>query len=273
MNSGNCTILFVVRTDPSLHEPMYQFLSMLAITSLSLSTMPTVMSVFWVNYREISSDACFAQLYFVHSFSFMESLVLLAMAFDRYVAICYPLRYSSILTSARIGTIRLAALCRCLVGVLLSLFSRRLPFCQSHVFSHAYCLHQDLVKLVCADITLIAVVILTVVLDPLLMVSSCIMICKTIASITSQREHLKALNCLSPILAVLTLYTLIGLSMVHRFSKHASPLVHVLPANVYLLVPPVLNPIIYSIKNRGILKVLMPRKSFCLAPQHIKYLC
>ncbi|KAM7130015.1 LOW QUALITY PROTEIN: olfactory receptor 51Q1-like [Ciconia maguari] len=272
--AGNCTILFVIGTDPSLHEPMYQLLSMLAITNLvlSLSTMPTVMSVFWVDHRALSFDACFAQLYFVHSFSFMESSVLLAMAFDPYVAICYPLRYSSILTSARIAKIGLTALCRCL-GVLPSLFLlRRLPFCQSHVLPHVYCLHQDLIKLVCADITFNSMyrlaVDLTVALDPLLIVLSYIMICKTIASIASQRERLKALNnCLPRVLAVLILYIpMIGLSMVHCFCKHAFPLIHVLLANIYLLVPPMLNLIIYSIKNkqicRGILKVLMSRKSF-----------
>ncbi|NXC48490.1 O51Q1 protein, partial [Penelope pileata] len=272
---GNCTILFVIRTDPSLHEPMYCFLSMLAISDigLSLSTMPTVMSIFWADHREISFDACFAQACCIHSFSFLESSVLLAMAFDRYVAICYPLRYSSILTLARIGRIGLAALCRCLLAVLPSFFLlRRLPFCRSHVLSHAYCLHQDMIKLVCADATFnsmyaLAVVILIVVLDPLLIVLSYIMICRTVASIASQRERLKVLNnCLSHVLAILILYIpMAGLSIVHRFGKHASPLVHVLMANTYLLVPPLLNPIIYSIKTkqirRGILKVFTSRKS------------
>ncbi|XP_064365074.1 olfactory receptor 51Q1 [Dromaius novaehollandiae] len=274
--AGNCTILFVIGTDPSLHEPMYCFLSMLAITDLglSLSTMPTVMDVFWANYREISFDACFAQSYFVHSFSFMESSVLLAMAFDRYVAICYPLRYSSILTSARIAKIGLAALCRCLLGVLPSLFLlRRLPFCRSHVLSHSYCLHQDVIKLACADITFnsmyaLAVAVLIVVLDLLLIFASYILIAKAVMSIASPSERLKVLNnCLSHILAVLVLYIpMVGLSVVHRFGKHVSPLVHVLMANIYLLVPPVLNPIIYSVKTkqirRGVLRLLTPRRIF-----------
>ncbi|KAM9602304.1 LOW QUALITY PROTEIN: olfactory receptor 51Q1-like [Morphnus guianensis] len=273
--TGNCTILFVIGSDTSLHEPMYQFLSMLAITNLglSLSTTPTVMSVF-VNYREISFDACFAQLYFVRSFSFMESSMLLAMVFHHYVAICYMLRYSAILTSARIGRTGLAALCRCLSGMLPSLFVlRRLPVCQSYVFSHSYFLHQELIKLECADITFIsmyglAVVIFIVVLDPLLTVLSYIMTCKRVVSITSQRERLKALNnCLSHILAVLILYIpMLGLSMVHWYGKHTSSLVHTIMANINLLVSPMLNPIIYSIETkqicRGILKVLMPRKSF-----------
>uniref|UniRef100_A0A8B9ML65 Olfactory receptor family 51 subfamily Q member 1 (gene/pseudogene) n=1 Tax=Accipiter nisus TaxID=211598 RepID=A0A8B9ML65_9AVES len=267
--TGNCTILFVIGSDTSLHKPMYQFLSMLTITNLglSLSTTPTVMSVFWVNYRENSFNACFAQLYFVHSFSFMEPSVLLAMVFHHCVAICHLLRYSSVLTNARIGRIGLAALCRCLSGMLPSLFVlRRLPVCQSYVFSCSYLLHQELIKLECADITFssmygLAVVIFIVVLDPLLTVLSYIMTCKRVVSITSQKECLKALNnCLSHILAVLILHIpMLGLSMVHWYGKHASSLVHTIMANINLLVSPVLNPIIYSIETkqicRGILKV------------------
>ncbi|NXA43830.1 O51Q1 protein, partial [Eudromia elegans] len=275
---GNCTILLVIRSDPSLHEPMYCFLSMLAIADLglSLSTMPTVMGIFWANYRRITFDACFVQGYFVHSFSFMESSVLLVMAFDRYVAICYPLRYSSILSRDRIAKIGLAVMCRCLLGVLPSLFLlRRLPFCRSHVLSHSYCLHQDMIKLVCADVTFnsmysLTVVILVVVLDPVLIFVSYVVIAKNIVSIASPGERLKALNtCLSHILAILILYIpMVGLSIVHRVGKHASPLAHILMANVYLLVPPVLNPIIYSIKTKqirkGVHRLLMPRRVFSL---------
>jgi len=115
---GNRTILSVIRTNLSLRELMYCFLSMLATIGLGLSffTMPTVMSVFWVSYREISFDACSAQLYFVCSCTFMKSSVLLAMTFSCYVAICYLSRYSSILTSARIGRIVLAAQSKYLCG-------------------------------------------------------------------------------------------------------------------------------------------------------------
>uniref|UniRef100_U3J5V2 Olfactory receptor family 51 subfamily Q member 1 (gene/pseudogene) n=1 Tax=Anas platyrhynchos platyrhynchos TaxID=8840 RepID=U3J5V2_ANAPP len=141
-----------VCTDPSLHKPRYCFLAMLVISDLGLSLLP-VMSIFWVNYRKTSLDAYFVQGYFIHSFSFLESLLLLAIAFDHRVGICYPLRYSSILTIARISRVGLAALCRCLLGVLSSIFVLRRLSCRSHVCSHAYCLRQDLIKLVCADIT------------------------------------------------------------------------------------------------------------------------
>ncbi|XP_036178336.1 olfactory receptor 51Q1-like [Myotis myotis] len=272
---GNTTILNVIRTEPSLRQPMYLFLSMLALTDLglTLTTLPTVMQLLWFNICEISFEACFAQVFFIHTFSFMESSVLLAMSFDHYVAICRPLHYATILTSEVIGKIGLAIICRCVLAVLPSLFLLKcLPFCRSHLLSHSYCLHQDMIRLVCGDIRFnswygFALVLLIIVMDPLLIVLSYAMILKSVFRIASLVERLRALNnCLSHILAVLVLYVpMVGVSMTHRFAKHASPLVHVIMANIYLLAPPVMNPIIYSVKTKhirhGIMRLLSQRNT------------
>uniref|UniRef100_A0A8C2WEX0 Olfactory receptor n=1 Tax=Chinchilla lanigera TaxID=34839 RepID=A0A8C2WEX0_CHILA len=267
---GNTSILTVIHTEPSLRQPMYLFLSMLALTDLglTLTTLPTIMGLFWFNVHKISFEACFAQLFFLHGFSFMESSVLLAMSFDRYVAICRPLHYASILTNEVIGRIGFTIICRCTLAVLPSLFLlKRLPFCASHLLSHSYCLHQDLIHLVCADTRVnnwygFALVLLIIVMDPLLIVLSYAMLLRSVLGVSSRAERLRALNnCLSHILAVLVLYVpMVGVSMTHRFAKHNSPLVHVIMANVYLLAPPVINPIIYSVKTkqirRGIIHLL-----------------
>ncbi|XP_054436626.1 olfactory receptor 51Q1-like [Pteronotus mesoamericanus] len=259
---GNTTILAVIHKQPSLHQPMYLFLSMLALTDLglTLTTLPTLMPLLWLNTHKISFEACFAQFFFLHGFSFMESSVLLAMSFDRYVAICRPLHYATILTSEVIGRIGLAIICRCVLAVLPSLFLlKRLPFCRSHLLSHSYCLHQDMIHLVCGDIRFnswygFALVLLIIVMDPLLIVLSYSLILKSILGTASWPKRLRALNnCLSHFLAVLVLYVpMVGLSMTHRFAKHGSPLVHVIMANIYLLAPPVMNPIIYSVKTKQI---------------------
>ncbi|ELK31289.1 Olfactory receptor 51T1 [Myotis davidii] len=83
--TGNCLILLAVRRTPSLHQPMYYFLSMLALTDvgLTLSTMPTTLAVLWFDHRLIAFNACLVQMFFLHSFSVVESSVLLAMSFDR----------------------------------------------------------------------------------------------------------------------------------------------------------------------------------------------
>nr|ACA53474.1 olfactory receptor, family 51, subfamily G, member 2 (predicted) [Plecturocebus moloch] len=259
---GNCTILFIIKTERSLHEPMYLFLSMLALIDLGLSlcTLPTVLGIFWVGAREISHDSCFAQLFFIHSLSFLESSVLLSMAFDRFVAICRPLHYASILTNTVIGRIGLVSLGRSVALIFpLPFMLKRFPYCGSPVLSHSYCLHQDVMKLACADIKAnsiygMFVIVSTVGIDSLLILFSYTLILRTVLSIASRAERLKAFNtCVSHICAVLLFYTpMIGLSIIHRFGKQVPHLVQVVMGFMYLLFPPVINPIVYSVKTKQI---------------------
>ncbi|KAM9170934.1 olfactory receptor 51G2-like [Pangshura tecta] len=257
---GNSVILFIIKTDPSLHEPMYIFLSMLAITELgvSIATMPTILGVFLFNSREISLDACFAQLFFIHSLQCIESSVLLLMAFDRFIAICNPLRYASILTLPRIPKMGLLCVLRGMVIILpLPLFLGHFQYCRSNVLSHSYCLHQEVMKMACSDISVNSIYglfakLLTMGLDSLLIFLSYMMILKTVLSIVSHAECLRALNtCVSHLCAVLLFYTPeIGLSVIHRFGKTSPPFLQILLGYISLLVPPLINPIVYSLKSK-----------------------
>nr|XP_006113415.1 olfactory receptor 51G2-like [Pelodiscus sinensis] len=261
---GNGLILLVIKTQKSLHQPMYLFLSMLCVTDLGLSasTLPTVLSVFLFNTREIDMDLCLAQLFFIHTFTITESSVLLAMAFDRFVAIRHPLRYASILTSARIGNIGLATIIRGIgLHIPVVLLLKRLPYSKIQPLSYSYCLHPDMMKMACADTTPnsyygLFIVLSTVGLDSVLIVLSYVMILKTVLSLTSWRERLKALNtCVSHISVTLLFYIpLVCLSMISRFMKNALPLSQILSTYLHLLLPPVLNPIVYSIKTKEIRK-------------------
>nr|XP_006128892.1 olfactory receptor 51G2-like [Pelodiscus sinensis] len=264
---GNGLILFVIKTRKSLHQPMYLFLCMLCVTDLGLSasTLPTVLSVFLFNTRELGFDLCLAQLFFIHTFSNIESAVLLAMAFDRFVAIRHPLRYASILTSARIGNIGLATIIRASgLHIPLILLLKRLPYNQIQPLSYSYCLHPDVMKVACADTTPnsyygLFLVLSTLGLDSVLIVLSYVMILNTVLSLTSWRERLKALNtCISHICVTLLFYIpLLSLTMIHRFRKNAFPLSQILSTYLHLIFPPVLNPIVYSIKTKEIRKQIM----------------
>ncbi|XP_053871978.1 olfactory receptor 51G2-like isoform X1 [Malaclemys terrapin pileata] len=257
---GNSVILFIIKTDPSLHEPMYIFLSMLAVTDLGLSiaTMPTILGIYLFNYREISLDACFAQVFFIHSLSLTESSMLLLMAFDRFVAICNPLRYASILTLPRIAKMGLVFALRGVVLVFpVPFLLKRFQYCRANVLSHSYCLHQEVMKMACSDITVnsiygLSVKLLTVGLDSLLIFLSYVMIIKTVLNVASPMECLRALNtCVSHLCAVLLFFTPeIGLSVIHRFGNSSSHLLQILLGYVYLLVPPLMNPIVYSVKSK-----------------------
>ncbi|KAG8522873.1 Olfactory receptor 51T1 [Galemys pyrenaicus] len=259
---GNGIILSTIKSEWSLHIPMYYFLCMLALADmgLALCTLPSMLGIFWFNYKFITFDACLVQMYFIHTFSAIESGVLVAMAFDRVLAIWSPLRYGTILTNAvvcRAGTlILMRAVC---VVFPVPFLIKRLPFYRSNILSHSFCLHQDVMHLACASTRVNSLYGLTAVIftkgsDSLSILLSYVFILRTVMAITSGDGRLKALNtCVSHICAVLIFYVpLIGVSVIHRFGKHLSPLTHALMANAYLLVPPVLNPIVYTVKTKEI---------------------
>ncbi|XP_045873276.1 olfactory receptor 51A7 [Meles meles] len=258
---GNSTILLIIKTDPSLHEPMYYFLALLAISDLGLSfsSLPTMLRIFLFNSMGISPNACFAQEFFIHGFTVMESSVLLVMSLDRFLAIHNPLRYSSLLTSRRVAKMRLTIAIRSILLVLPFPFTlRRLKYCQKNLLSHSYCLYQDTMKLACSDNKINVIygffVALCTMLDLALIFLSYMLILKTVLSIASLAERLRALNtCVSHMCAVLTFYVpIIALAAMHRFARHKIPLVIILIADIFLLLPPLMNPIVYCAKTQQI---------------------
>ncbi|XP_003254859.1 olfactory receptor 51G2-like [Nomascus leucogenys] len=264
--TGNCLIHLAVKRTPSLHQPMYYFLSMLALTDvgLTLSTLPITLTVLWFDYRLIGFNACLVQIFFLHSFSVAS--VLLAMSFDRFVAISNPLHYAAVLTNNVIIRIGLAIVARATVSLFpIPFLLKRLNYCPGKILlSHSFCFHADVMKQACADIKVnilygLYVVLSTVGVDSLLIVLSYILILYTVMGLAFPRECIRALNtCVSHILAVLVFYIpVIGVSMIHRFGRYLPHIVHALVAYVYLVVPPVLNPIIYSMKSKPIREAML----------------
>ncbi|XP_044880430.1 olfactory receptor 52R1-like [Mauremys mutica] len=259
---GNFIILFIVKTEPSLHEPMYYFLCMLAITDLvlSTSTLPKTLSIYWFNSREIDFSACLSQLYFIHCFLVMESGIFVAMAFDRYVAICHPLRHSTLLTNPMVTKIGLAVVFRGSILILpYSFLARQWPYCKTNIIPHTHCEHIAVVKLACADTRVSSYYGLFVVfgvrgLDMIFIAVSYTQILKAIFSLPTKEARLKALGtCSSHLCAILAFY-IPGLfsTLTHRYDHNVPLHFHVLIANVYILVPPMLNPIIYGVRTKQI---------------------
>ncbi|XP_008173238.3 olfactory receptor 52R1-like [Chrysemys picta bellii] len=259
---GNFTILFIVKREPSLHGPMYYFLCMLAFSDLvlSTSTLPKTLSIFWFNSREINFNACLTQMYFIPCFSVIESGILVAMAFDRYVAICDPLRHSTILTNPVVAKIALSVVLRGGMLVLPYPFlASRWPYCRTIIIPHSYCEHMAVVKLACADIHVssyygLFVAFMVTGLDVFFIAVSYIQILRAIFSLPTKDAQLKTFGtCGSHLFVILASYIPALFSFVtHRFGHNVAVHFHIIMANVYLLVPPMLYPIIDGVRTKQI---------------------
>ncbi|XP_021024565.1 olfactory receptor 52R1-like [Mus caroli] len=260
--TGNITILHIIRIDHTLHEPMYLFLAMLATTDLVLSssTQPKMLAILWFHDHKIEYHACLIQVFFIHAFSSVESGVLMAMALDRYVAICFPLRHSSILTTSVVIKLGAVVMVRGLLWVSPFCFMvSRMPFCPNKVIPQSYCEHMAVLKLVCADTRVnrgygLFVAFSVVGFDIIVISVSYVMILRAVLRLPSGEARLKAFGtCASHIGVILTLYIpALFTFLTHRFGHHVPRVVHIMFANVYLLVPPMLNPIIYGVRTKQI---------------------
>ncbi|XP_002708777.2 olfactory receptor 52B4-like [Oryctolagus cuniculus] len=259
---GNSLLIFIILTTRSLHEPMYLFLCMLAGADvvLSTSTVPQALAIFWFHAGEISLDRCITQLFFIHSTFISESGILLVMAFDRYVAICYPLRYTAILTRGLIGKIGVIVFLRSYGTIVPIIFLlKRLTFCKSNILLNTGCKHIVLARVSCNDIQIniwygFFVLMSTVVLDIVLVFVSYVLILHAVFRNPSRDARHKALSTCGSHVCVIILFYGPGIftTLTQRFGHHIAPHIHVLLANVCILAPPMLNPIIYGVKTKQI---------------------
>ncbi|CAD7672942.1 unnamed protein product [Nyctereutes procyonoides] len=271
---GNGLLIFIILIKSSLHEPMYLFLCMLAGVDIvfATTTEPKALAIFWCNSRKISLNSCIAQLYFQHSSFITESGILLIMAFDRYIAICYPLRYTMILTHSLIGKIGVAVFLRahCTIFPMIFLL-KRLTFCRNNILPHTFCEHIGLAKYACDDIRVniwygFFVLMSTVILDIVLIFVSYALILHAVFLFPSRDARHKALNTCGSHVCVIILFYGPGIFSVltQRFGHHIPLHVHILLANVSMLAPPMLNPIIYGVKTKQIrdqvIYVLFPKQ-------------
>ncbi|XP_049737367.1 olfactory receptor 7G2-like [Elephas maximus indicus] len=267
---GNLLIILAISSGSHLHTPMYFFLSNLSFTDIcfSTTTAPKMLMNIQTQSKTISYTGCLTQVCFVMIFAGMENFLLAAMAYDRYVAICQPLRYTVIMNSHLCGLLILLSLLISLMDALLH--SLRLSFCTDREIPHFFCELAQVIKLACSN-TLVNN-ILTYLLSSILggvtflgIIFSYIEIVSSILRIPSAGGMYKAFStCGSHLSVVLlfygTAFRVYISSAVTHFSKKTA-----VASVMYTVVPPMMNPFIYSLRNRdmkGALKKLLWRTSF-----------
>ncbi|XP_076433623.1 olfactory receptor 1f45-like [Peromyscus maniculatus bairdii] len=256
---GNLLIILAIGTDSRLHTPMYFFLSNLSFVDVCFSStiVPKVLAIHILGSQAISFSGCLTQLYFLCVFAVMDNFLLAVMAYDRYVAICHPLHYTTNMTHQLCVLMVVGSWVVSSMNALLhTLLMARLSFCADNIIPHFFCDPPLLLKLSCSDTHLNELMILFV--GGLLLISpfvcilvSYVLITCAILRVSSTRGRWKAFSTCSSHLAVVGLFygTIISLYFNPSSSSHSAGS-DMAAAMMYTVVTPMLNPFIYSLRNK-----------------------
>ncbi|XP_030050786.1 olfactory receptor 6N2-like [Microcaecilia unicolor] len=258
--TGNVLIFLAIRLQPRLHAAMYFFISALSCLELCYTavTIPKMLSNLLDARRSISFRGCILQTYCFHSLGITEVFLLTSMAYDRYLAICTPLYYPTVMTS-KVGMLLVAGcwVCGFLCPLPEIILVSRLPFCGSNVIDHIFCDLPPLLSLACGDSSLSILVDFTlnifVVTVPLLLILlSYIKIIQAVLRIQSSEGRKKAFSTCATHLIVVAMFLGTPGFMYIRLTKTYSLAYDRLLSVIYSVITPLLNPIIYSLRNKEI---------------------
>ncbi|CAK7315277.1 Olfactory receptor 56A3 [Vulpes lagopus] len=259
---ANGVLLITIWLEASLHQPMYYLLSLLSLLDivLCLTVIPKVLAIFWFDLRSISFDACFLQMFIMNFFYAMESCTFMVMAYDRYVAICHPLRYPSIITEQFVAKAAIFILARNVISALpIPILSSRLHYCGRNVIENCICANMSVSKLSCDDVTINRLYQFAggwtlLGSDLVLIFISYSLILQTVMGLKAEGAMAKALStCGSHFILILFFSTvLLVFVLTHVVTKKVSPDVPVLLNVLHHVIPAALNPIVYGVRTQEI---------------------
>ncbi|XP_035976147.1 olfactory receptor 7G1-like [Halichoerus grypus] len=267
---GNLLIILAVSSDSHLYTPMYFFLSNLSFTDICLSTttIPKMLVNIQAQNQSITYTGCLTQIYFVLVFASLESFLLAVMAYDRYVAICHPLRYTVIMNSRLCGMLVLLSLCINIVDALMhSLMALQLTICTDLEIPLFFCEVVQVIKLACSDalINNILIYFATSIFGgiPLCgIIFSYTQIVPSVLRMPSVGRKYKAFSTCGSHLSVVSLFYGTGLGVYINSALTNSSRNTAVVSVMYTVVPQMMNPFIYSLRNRdmkGALRKLINR--------------
>ncbi|KAM4876458.1 olfactory receptor 13F1-like [Thomomys bottae] len=257
---GNVILISITILDSHLHTPMYFFLSNLSVLDIwyTSSALTPMLSNFVSGDNTISFSGCASQMYFSLAMGSTECVLLSMMAYDRYVAICHPLRYPVIMN--RKVCVQIAAgswVTGCLTALVETAPVLKLPLCDHSIINHFTCEILAVLKMACVDTSMIQLLMLviSVLLLPMPMLLICVsyaFILSNILRISSVGGRRKAFSTCAAHLTVVVLFYGTALSMYLKPSAVNSQEVDKFMALIYAGLTPMLNPIIYSLRNKEV---------------------
>ncbi|XP_006898406.1 PREDICTED: olfactory receptor 10T2-like [Elephantulus edwardii] len=258
--SGNVTIITIIHVDRTLHTPMYRFLAVLSLseTCYTLVTIPNMLAHLLLESQAISIAGCQAQMFFFLGLGCSNCFLLTLMGYDRYVAICHPLRYSVIMRPTICLSLGAAIFCSGFSVALIEtsmIFSS--PFCHSNRVEHFFCDIAPVLKLSCTEsaskaLTIFFLSILVVLVSFLLILLSYTFIVAAIVRIPSAAGRHKAFSTCAAHLTVVIVHFGCASIIYLRPDSGANPDQDRLIAVFYTVVTPLLNPVVYTLRNKEV---------------------
>lgn len=258
---ANTTLIFIIITEKALHKPMYVFLCNLAVNGIYGGTalLPSLMGTLMSPSHEVSLACCKAQTYFLHTYAIIEFTILSVMSYDRYVAICYPLQYHSIMTITKVYKLIAFSWGYPLVAfALFFILTLRLTICRN-IIGRVYCSNYSLVKLSCDDTNVVSAIgLFSVVIYSfpqlamtLYSYGHILKICFT----ATKKSKIKALKTCTPHLFAILNYSVGCFFEIvqSRFDTSYLPFETQIVMSLYFLIfPPILNPAIYGLSVQAL---------------------
>ncbi|NP_001000015.1 olfactory receptor Olr1437 [Rattus norvegicus] len=261
---GNITLVHLIRLDRTLHTPMYFLLSQVSIIDMMYisTTVPKMAINFLSNTKTISFLGCLIQVFTFLTLAGCEALLLGFMSYDRYIAICQPLRYSVLMSRKICCSMVAGAWSSSSINALVhTVYVFQLPFCGSRIVNHFFCDIPSLLSLVCEDTSqyehLIVMSVLVLVLIPFLAIlASYARVLVVVFQIGSGKGQSRAVSTCSSHLTVASLFYVTTFSTYTQPHSLHSPGRDKVVAVLYSIITPVLNPFIYSLRNKDVMGAL-----------------
>ncbi|XP_042819432.1 olfactory receptor 1F1-like [Panthera tigris] len=261
---GNLLIIMAIGSDQHLHTPMYFFLANLSFidTCFTCTIVPKVLANILTQRHTISHTGCLMQMYFFMALTLLDDFLLAVMAYDPYVAICLPLHYTTIMCPQRCLLLVAASwLCSHLLASSLTLLMSQFSFCASHAIPHFFCDVPPLLKLACSDTQIFEVTMLTEAVLSGMIPLTCVLvsyahIMHTVLRIPSAGGKHKVFSTCGSHLSVVTLFYATLFLVYFQPSSSYSADTGMVVSVIYTMVTPMLNPFIYSLRNRDMKRAL-----------------